>query len=289
MIDPPSLQLYRTLWGWNGDYATAAREAAEAGFDGLEGPAPADPERRQELSAALRDHGLTYIAEITTAGSYVPDRRATVEEHLSSLVEKLGHALELNPKFVTCIGGCDAWPFSRSLRFFREAILIAESSGTDICFETHRSRSLFNPWITVDIARALPAIRFTFDYSHWCVVCERLLDSEADVLRELAPYARHIHARVGYDQGPQVPHPAAPEHAHALAAHQRWWENLWTSMAARGEPVLTMTPEFGPDGYLHCEPFSGKPVADLWEINCWMAHTEREHYLDWTARLRMRA
>ena len=40
MKNLPRLQLFRTLWGWQGDYATAAREAAEAGFDGLEGPPP---------------------------------------------------------------------------------------------------------------------------------------------------------------------------------------------------------------------------------------------------------
>jgi hypothetical protein len=39
-----------------------------------------------------------------------------------------------------------------------------------------------------------------------------------------------------------------------------------------------MTPEFGPDGYLHLLPFTGAPVADLWELNQWMAAEERRHY-----------
>lgn len=289
MLKLPDLRLYRTLWGAQGDYATIAREAAEENFHGLEGAAPADPAQRAELAQALAAHGLSYIAEITTAGGYVPDRHASVDEHLASFSEKLRHARELKPRLVTCIGGCDAWPFSKSLRFFRDAILIAEQHGVPVSFETHRSRSLFNPWITADIARALPAIRLTFDYSHWCVVCERLLDSEIEIIRELAPKARHIHARIGYDQGPQVPHPAAPEYAAALRAHQRWWEILWSAMTVRGETVITMTPEFGPDGYLQQAPFSQAPVADLWEINRWVAHTEHEHYLDWTARQRMRA
>lgn len=289
MNHAPRLQLFRTLWGFDGDYATAAREAAEAGFTGLEGPAPAEPEQRAQLAQALADHGLAYIAEITTAGSYVPDRRATLEQHLDSFATKIALARELQPQFVTCIGGCDAWPFTHSLRFFRDAMRIADDAGIAVSFETHRARSLFNPWITVDIARVLPAMQLTFDYSHWCVVCERLLDSELDTLRELAPRARHIHARVGYDQGPQVPDPRAPEYTAALQAHQRWWEILWQQMAARGEPAITMTPEFGPDGYLQCAPFTGTPVADLWEINRWMAHTEREHYLDWSLRQRMRA
>ena len=39
-----------------------------------------------------------------------------------------------------------------------------------------------------------------------------------------------------------------------------------------------MTPEFGPDGYLHCEPFTQRPVANLVEINAWMAERERERF-----------
>ena len=39
-----------------------------------------------------------------------------------------------------------------------------------------------------------------------------------------------------------------------------------------------MTPEFGPDGYLQCQPFSGEPVADLREVNLWMAKRERERF-----------
>jgi hypothetical protein len=39
-----------------------------------------------------------------------------------------------------------------------------------------------------------------------------------------------------------------------------------------------MTPEFGPDGYLQCAPFTGKPVADLAEINLWMAARQKRRF-----------
>ena len=42
----------------------------------------------------------------------------------------------------------------------------------------------------------------------------------------LAGRAHHIHARVGCEQGPQVPHPAAPEYQEALTAHERWWTQI---------------------------------------------------------------
>jgi hypothetical protein len=123
----------------------------------------------------------------------------------------------------------------------------------------------------------VPGLRLTCDFSHWVNVCERLLESEWDTILELAPHAHHVHGRVGYPQGPQVPHPAAPEYAEALESHQRMWEALWTSQIARGYTVTTMTPEFGPDGYLHTLPFTNAPVADLWDINVWMGHEERRH------------
>jgi sugar phosphate isomerase/epimerase len=275
------LRLYKTLWGHAGSIEQALEQATEAGFHGIEGPAPADTDERAAFSNALRESGLDYIAEITTAGSYVPDRGASLHDHLQSLRHKLAASAELEPRFVTCLGGCDAWSEQASVEFFGEAMELAEEFGLPISFETHRGRSTFNPWVTERIVAQLPEMELTCDFSHWCVVCERLMDSELDVIEALAPRARHIHARVGYDQGPQVPHPGAPEYAEALAAHQHWWSIIWAAQRERGFEVTTMTPEFGPDGYLQERPFTREPVADLWELNRWMAETERRHYGDW--------
>ena len=99
-----------------------------------------------------------------------------------------------------------------------------------------------------------------------------------DVIEAIAANVHHIHARVGYDQGPQVPHPAAPEYANALEAHQRWWQLIWETQQRNGYTLTTMTPEFGPDGYLHHLPFSNKPVADLRQINQWMMQIERRRF-----------
>lgn len=277
------LKLFKTLWGHAGSVADAAREALDAGFDGLEGQVPADEPAAAALAASLSDTGLAFIAEITTAGSYVPERHATVEQHLQDFDAGLRRAQRLSPLRVNCIGGCDAWPFADSLRFFREAVALAAERNMPVSFETHRGRSLFNPWVTRDIVAALPAIALTADFSHWCVVCERLIDSELDVIEAIAPRVRHIHARIGYDQGPQVPHPAAPESAAALRAHQHWWQIIWRAQRAQGLQISTMTPEFGPDGYLHCLPFTQAPVADLWSLNRWVAQTERKHF-EWFAR-----
>jgi sugar phosphate isomerase/epimerase len=276
------LQLFKTLWGFDGDYLKAVAQARADGYDGIEGPAPEDRVERNEFGAAMREAGLAYIQEICTGGDYVPKRRASVEEHLAAFDRGFAAGSELAPLLVTSMAGCDAWPEAQSIAFFRQGMSMAQEHGLTLCYETHRSRTLFNPWVTRRIVEALPAIRLTADFSHWCVVCERLVDSELDVIEAIAGNIHHVHARVGYDQGPQVPHPAAPEYAEALAAHQRWWEILWASQRQRGYTLSTMTPEFGPDGYLHQLPFTRSPVADLRDINRWMAETERNHFRMWS-------
>lgn len=272
------LQIYKTLWGHDCTLVSAINEAQQAAFNGLEGPAPENKADAEQLKTLLDDAGMTFIAEITTAGSYVPERRASLQNHIDSFEEKLEHSLPLNPLFITCLGGCDAWTEDQSIEFFSTVMTLAKSADLKVCFETHRSRSLFNPWVTQHMVEQLPEMLLTVDFSHWCVVCERLIDTELDVINAIADNVHHIHARVGYEQGPQVPDPRAPEYEYALRAHQSWWQIIWQSQIKRGFETSTMTPEFGPDGYLHEAPFIKTPVADLWELNQWMAAEERDHF-----------
>lgn len=275
--------LFKTFWGHEGSAAQGARLAREAGFHGIEAPLPESPAARERFAQALATHDLAWIAEICTAGSYVPQRHATPAQHLEDLERKIVAGKPLSPRFFNVIAGCDAWPLPVQLDFFAQAHAIAERLGVICSFETHRGRSFFNPWVTRDVLRAVPQLRITCDFSHWVVVCERLMDSEWEVITAVAEHAHHVHGRVGYEQGPQVPHPAAPEYAAALASHERCWEAIWAAQRRRGEAVSTMTPEFGPDGYLHCLPFTAAPVADLWEINRWIGARQRERFERWLA------
>jgi sugar phosphate isomerase/epimerase len=272
------LRTFKTLWGHEGTLADAVAACREHGFDGIEGQPPTTAVECREFRDTLADAGLDYIAEICTAGGYVPDRDAPVSSHLESLRCQAETALECRPLFLTVIAGCDAWSAEQSIDFFGQAMAITGELGIPASFETHRSRSLFNPWITRDILTQIPTLKLTCDFSHWCVVCERLIDTEPDVLALCAEHAHHVHARVGYDQGPQVPHPAAPEYRAALEAHERWWTQIWQSQLARGVSIATMTPEFGPDGYLHCAPFTGAPVADLSQINAWIGARQKQRF-----------
>jgi sugar phosphate isomerase/epimerase len=274
------LKVFKTLWGHTGGLDDAIAACHQHGFDGIEGQPPTSGAERKTFRAKLNDAGLDFIAEICTGGGYVPDRNLSPYKHLESFRRQAEAAMESQPLFLTIIAGCDAWSIGQSADFFAAAIRIAEPFGITASFETHRSRSFFNPWTTRDILEQLPALKLTCDFSHWCVVCERLVDTEPEIIALCAERAHHIHARVGYDQGPQVPHPAAPEFHAVLEAHENWWTQIWLSQIARSVPVSTLTPEFGPDGYLHQLPFTREPVADLAEINAWMAARQKRRFAE---------
>lgn len=80
----------------------------------------------------------------------------------------------------------------------------------------------------------------------------------------------HIHARVGYEEGPQVSDPRAPEWERHLANHLRLWQRIIDHHRSSGSALLTITPEFGPPNYMHTLPFTNKPVADTWKVNVYM-------------------
>ena len=95
------LQLFKTMWGFEGDFDKACSEAIEGGFNGIEGRVPEDAEERALWKTTLQKHGLSYIAEIVTGGDYVPRRNATLQEHLHDVEKALQNSQELSPLFAT--------------------------------------------------------------------------------------------------------------------------------------------------------------------------------------------
>ncbi len=281
------LLAYKTLWGQadtnDPDSLIAACErAVQDGFDGIEGQIPADPAVAETLAATLRSRRLDYIAEICTAGSYVPDRQASVDTHLRDLDAQLSRLDPLIPRLVNCIGGCDRWPLVDSQRFFRGALDVADRHGVALAFETHRGRSLYSPWVTERVLRTMD-LPLTCDFSHWCVVAEGLYDTEEPLLAMVARHARHIHGRVGHDQGPQVSDPRSPFYRRDLERHLRWWRRIWAAQRAEGQRFTTFTPEFGPDGYQAIDAATGEPIGDLDADNRWMAERARAEFREFAA------
>jgi hypothetical protein len=237
-----------------------------AGYGAIEAPLPA-PQEQARFRALLDQYGLAYIAMIFTSG-------ATVSDHVTSFRAQVVESRSLKPILINSHSGQDAWNEGQSRDFFTQALAMETTLGVSVAHETHRGRILFNPWITRRMIQHFEQLHLCCDLSHWVCVCERLLDTELEIIKQCAQRCAHLHTRVGYEQGPQVPDPRAPEYQRHLEAHERWWQIIWDAQAARGQKISTLTPEYGPPDYLHTLPYSNVPVANLWDICNWQAQRQ---------------
>jgi len=260
------LVLFRHLWGVDAAWEQVFPKFKAAGYRGIESKLPELADRKR-FRALLAAHGFDCIPQIFTQGR-------TVAEHIESFREQVADAMTMQPRFINAHSGRDAFGENDSERFFAAALKIEAEARVAVAHETHRGRILYNPWVTSRLLKQFDALKLCCDFSHWVCVCERLIDDEIGIIRQCAARCLHLHARVGYEQGPQVPDPRAPEYQRHLAAHERWWRLAWQAQAKRGDKTSTLTPEFGPPFYLHTLPFTNAPVSDLSAICDWQARRQ---------------
>jgi hypothetical protein len=265
-----NLKLFRHLWGVTAKWEDGFPIFRDAGYHGIECAIPSAVEHAR-LRRLLKKHNFEFIPQIFTHGD-------SVAEHVASFRGQLAVARTLGPRLVNAHSGRDCFSDDESARFFEEALKIEADAGVPVAHETHRGRILYNPWITHRLLNRFDNLKFCCDFSHWVCVCERLIDDQMPIIRECASRCIHLHARVGYAQGPQVPDPRAPEYLAHLEAHERWWRLVWDAQQKRGDQVTTLTPEFGPPEYLHTLPFTRAPVSDLAEICDWQARRQLENF-----------
>ena len=230
---------------------------------------------RSLFHRTLKQEQLAWIPQVFS-NQFVP--AGTVAEHLLSLKTQIEECLDENPLFINGHTGSDAWSTAEAEDFYGAALELEKSIGVTLAHETHRARYFGNPWNTQRILQRFPSLKLTCDYSHWVCVAERLLQDCAGILELCAAHCWHLHARVGYEEGPQVPDPRAPEWSHHLSTHEEWWQQIWKVQESSGREVSTLTPEFGPPPYLHAIPYTQEPVADLNAICNWMAQRQRDRF-----------
>jgi sugar phosphate isomerase/epimerase len=254
------LKVCKSLWGMTGSLEDQFKRVADAGYVGVESGIPA-ADQLEKFKSLLKSHKLDYIAMAFTGG----------DDHAASLAPVVEQAKAMGAIQVTVHSARDAWSFDKQKAFFSQALEIECKSGLALNHETHRMRAMFSPWTTAALLREFPNLHITADFSHFCCVCESLLDDNADDLAVCCQRARHIHGRVGHQEGPQVSDPRAPEWETQLAAHENWWKTIIAERKKAGTACLTFTPEFGPPNYMPTLPHTRQPVADLWEVCLHMA------------------
>lgn len=261
------LKLVKSLWGMEGTLAEKVRRIAEAGYVAIEAQVPGE-DQLPEFLRLLSEHHLEFVAMVITEP---PD-------HFASFRAKIEAARSLEPLQITVHGGKDWWPFELQKEFFAEALETERRIGLQVNHETHRGRPMFTPAATARLLREFPELYINADFSHFANVCESLLEDQTEDMALCISRARHLHGRVGHEEGPQVNDPRAPEWAAQLAAHDAWWDEIVRTRLRAGAEYFTFNPEFGPPNYMPTLPYTRQPVTDLWEVCLWMARRFESRY-----------
>lgn len=259
------IKILAPLWGHEHlEYEVFLNKMKDTGYDGYDVWLPDDSNQKKLLFDYLQKNEMYIVTHQHQANG------STFEEFKSSFKNNLYACAEPNPVLINSHTGRDYFTLEQNLQLIDIAHEFTEKTGITIAHETHRGRVGYSPQSTAEIFAARKHFTITADFSHWVCVTESMLENFSGTLDEAISRSRHIHTRVGFEDGPQVPHPAAPEWEYALKHFLNWWDRIVEVNEKNGTSILPMTTEFGPKPYMPTIPFTNSVVADQFEINCYM-------------------
>jgi len=283
-----SIHLIKTAWGLVGQgnrYTTLlefVESACDENYQGVEFPVfylDAEPDGPDDAELALEQRtnqlGLDYVALIATQA----ERWGDYDAHLDSFRSQCGIATRLGARKAAVHAGADSFGVELGQQFLEECMSIADEHEIVPCFETHRARILYNPFTCATLLERIPELQLTSDLSHWLLVVDRIPNDIMDLFDLASARSAHLHARVGHEKSPQVTEPSDPAWADYVALYRRWWQISVEAHRDKGKS-LSVTPEFGPPPYMHAEPFTGEPSADIVAANQWMRDRLTEWFIE---------
>jgi sugar phosphate isomerase/epimerase len=266
-----NIQYFCPLWGNNLPFNTFCKNVRKAGYDGVEMDLPLNKRERKDVLNVLQGNGLLLI------GQYWQSLETDFKKNKESFHRYLDNLIESNPVKLNCQTGKDYFSFEQNMQLVKLCRKLSEQSGLTICHETHRGKFLFSLPVMIQAIKADPEIRITFDASHWCNVHESLLEDQEPALKKAIKATDHIHSRVGFQEGPQINDPRAPEWSGTVNRFFSWWDQI-VAIHNKNKTQLTVTAEFGPAPYMPLKPYSLKPLSKQWDVNLHMVRLFKERY-----------
>jgi sugar phosphate isomerase/epimerase len=243
-----------------------------AEYDGIEIGIPSDTPQRRELRALLDEYQLDVIAHQYQAAGEVFD------DYLRSFEQCIEVAASFEPVLVNSHTGRDCWTREQNLRFVEITQKAEQRFGIPILHESHRRHFLYSAPAALEYFQQAPSLMITADFAHWVCVAESLLVGHEIALEEAIRRAGHIHARVGFAEGPQVPDPFSPMWSRELEVFSSWWLQIAQRFRFEGHKCLTVTPEYGPPPYGWISLQSGEPLYDFFKMNVLMKDYLNSHF-----------
>lgn len=267
-----SISFFCPRWGQaNTSWEVFVYSVKSAGYDGIEASLPDDEKEKEEMLNGLGKHDLKFI------GQHWQTVEPDFKKHCKEFELRLLHLADVKPLFINSQTGKDYYSFDQNKKLISIANDVAGKTGVTILHETHRGKFSFAAHVTKQYLKNLYNLRITLDISHWCNTAESLLHDQKEAVDLAIERTDHIHARVGFAEGPQVTDPRDPEWNNEMEFHLSCWDKVVEIKKKKKLPV-TITPEFGPAPYMMSLPFTQQAVADQWEINKHMMHLLKERY-----------
>lgn len=258
---------------WDDPLDSFVFRAKKDGFRAVEIYLKSLKESIQQIQDLIARNDMLLVGQILTEGK-------TYQEHIDSLKSQFDLAYKLTPLIINAHAGRDIFAFEENIAIYKTLISLSNNSGIPIYVETHRGRPTYSVIETIKYLNELPELQITADFSHWTVVHESDLSDQGDALNLAIERSRYIHARLGFQESPQINDPRAPEWGGILELFFGWWERIIKKNISKGTNILIMTPEFGPPGYMPTLPYTNLPIADPWEVNVYMKNLISQRIMD---------
>jgi sugar phosphate isomerase/epimerase len=254
------------------------RSVKEAGYSGIEWFPFGEKTNYREVLDLLQHYQLDFCIVMAVIQPYngYADYIAALENDLHQLMAIRDE--NKAPLFVSAQTGREFFSYDEILGCLQVCSTVQEKFGTPIYQETHRNKWSYAAHVVGPVLKKNAHLLLTLDVSHWFCVSESYLADQQEAVAEAIRHTRHIHARVGHTEGPQVWDPANIEYAEALEAHLEIWDKIVEQMKEKRLPYFTITPEFGPPPYMVPGNRNISMAAEQWRLNNWMKDFLKQRY-----------
>ncbi|MFT4095143.1 MAG: hypothetical protein QM640_16045 [Niabella sp.] len=247
---------------------TFLNKVLQAGFDGVEVNL-GTLQHKKEWLQAFNNIKSAQPGFVVVAQMVLEDRYKTPSAFLSAMIKRLEILVRFKPDFINSHTGKDFFSFKDNCLLIEASNTFSRQNNIEIYHETHRGRFSYAIHEIPKYLKKFPRLGLIADYSHWCNVSESMLQNQSALLKSVIPHIRHIHARVGWEHGPQVADPFTKNAENYLQQFTRWWSDILRYHRKNGQQLFTICTEAGPPPYMPTDGL-GRPLAYQWSINVQM-------------------
>jgi sugar phosphate isomerase/epimerase len=266
-------------WGFeNIPWENFLADVKKEGFAGIEWFPYARKEDYHAVLRLLQKHQLEFaiVMAVIEHHDQFPNYLAALKNQLLDLCSIRNN--NLSPLHISAQTGREYFSADQVEACIEICAEVSRQTGIPIYQETHRNKWTYAAHVVRPFLEKFPNLHLTFDVSHWFCVSESYLEDQSAAVQKAIQHARHIHARVGHTEGPQVWDPMSPEYAQALQEHLKIWDKWIDTRTKAGAKQCTITPEFGPPPYMVFANRKGRPEEEQWRLNCWMRSFLEKRY-----------